>query len=208
MSTIISNIVVPLIWLPIAPLITVSDITIGHTILQNAHPQSPAWSPPLAYTVSAGAIGGTILGVPLVPLFIYLLFIRASQRLQKHRLAHPEDGSVDCCRPLNSFTSPLEWAACAAIIFAGAPAAGALGVACLPESSKVLSPGRAAIAGVVGGGVIWGCIFGFMVLLLAAFAAWMNVRAYRIRKENERYLAQRDSLSSGSPRSSDSATFK
>ncbi|KAG5653691.1 hypothetical protein H0H81_011443 [Sphagnurus paluster] len=195
----------PLFYLPLVPLLATAHLTVGHAILHHANPHSPSWAPHLLSTAFAGAIGGTILGVPLIVLWVHILSIRA-QRLarnleieQQEQQQEPEDGSGSS----NSLTRRMKWVGYLAIILSGAPAAGALGVVCLHETGmrnreKLLSPGDAVVAGVVGGSVVWGCVFGFLAFAFGVFAGCMNIRAYRIRKENARYLAQKRSESSRS----------
>ncbi|KAG5653688.1 hypothetical protein H0H81_011440 [Sphagnurus paluster] len=186
------DILLPLLWLSIAPLIAATHLTSGHAILHYAYPHSPSWAAPLLSTAFVGAIGGTIVGMPLVPVVIYLLFIRAQQRLEQHNLANPEEA-----RPLNSFRTCMERTGCAAIILAGVLGAGALGAICLGESGSergggVLSSGGAAAAGVVGSAAVWGCVFGFLALFFDTSAICADFRAYP--KENEKYLTLHDDL--------------
>ncbi|KAG5635274.1 hypothetical protein H0H81_011868, partial [Sphagnurus paluster] len=183
MSKLLLNIVVPLLCLCIAPVVAIIHLTVGHAILHYANPHSLFWSPRLLSTASAGAIGGTILGVFLVPLFISLF----NRRFQ---LALQADDHVDA-EPPNSFAAFTQWAACVAIVFAGAPAAGALGVVCLRGSvgdGKVLSPGAAAVAGVVGGAVVLGCVLGSLIFVVVAVVVSFNYQFYRVSRETEIFL--------------------
>ncbi|KAG5651114.1 hypothetical protein H0H81_009801 [Sphagnurus paluster] len=195
--------ILPLLYLSLAPLVTVTHLLVGQAVLHHAYPHSPAWTSSLLATGSAGATGGIILGLPLVPLFIHL-FVRALERLKQPRgHALRKDESVDPRRSLELLMSRAEWAACAAIVLSGVPAAGALGVVCLYGSGSglrnVLSPAGAAVAGVVGGAVVWGCVFGFLVLVLVASDGFVDFGAYRIRGESQRYVSQEDVVESKSP---------
>ncbi|KAG5653687.1 hypothetical protein H0H81_011439 [Sphagnurus paluster] len=144
MFDLIQNIIQPIIWFATAPLTAVLHLIIGHAILHAANPHSSTWSPSLQSTASAGAVGGTILGVPLVPLYIYLALLE-EERLENYRLEHPADDSVEVCTMFHSFTSLMEWAARGAILVGGGCAAGALGVVCLRDTGTRMGICQATI---------------------------------------------------------------
>ncbi|KAG5653689.1 hypothetical protein H0H81_011441 [Sphagnurus paluster] len=178
-------------WLSIAPVIAIIHLAVGHAILHHINPDSPSWPSRLASTAYAGAIGGTIFGVFLVPLFMSV-FTEALQRFQQAQHGRHQDRSIHSADPLNSLIGRTQLAACMAIVLAGAPAAGALGVVCLRVSgstSRALSPGEAAVAGVVGGAAVWGCVFSFLASVIAAMAVYSNFGAYKVRRGNAIFLA-------------------
>ncbi|KAG5651116.1 hypothetical protein H0H81_009803 [Sphagnurus paluster] len=176
-----------LFFLPLPPLLCVLYLALGHAILLRASESSPhthaAWTAPILSSANAGAVGGAVLALPLFLLLSLLLLLLSPTR---HNTAHgppraahedffDDDTSSHRARAQRIWSLRTA-AACACILLGMGAAAGPLGVACLKGaismSMLMLSPGRAAAAGVVGALVLWTCVLAGVFFAVGVWFSW------------------------------------
>ncbi|RDB22376.1 hypothetical protein Hypma_010489 [Hypsizygus marmoreus] len=164
-------------FLPIPPLLSVIYILIGHSIFRRAA-SSIQWSAPLLSSANAGAAGGIILTLPLALLLFILLAPPPPAASSPTREAHEDffddddESRVGVVQRAGSYATNI---ICAGLALGVGGAAGPLGVTCLGSGEHgtpvgadgrvaMLTPGKAAEAGIVGGVVMLGGFIGVAAL--------------------------------------------
>ncbi|KAJ7702352.1 hypothetical protein B0H17DRAFT_1043859 [Mycena rosella] len=145
-------------FLPVPPTLSVIYMACGHGILRAAHPAHYR-AVPLTSSVSAAAVGGAILSLPLAVLLYLLLF--------PTKPPDPEDFFDDEEDGGGLLSTYGAYAVCSVLLLVLGAISGALGTVCLPANN--LSAAEAAEAGIVGGTIICGAL---AVVASAAFIFW------------------------------------
>ncbi|KAG5339432.1 hypothetical protein C0989_004265 [Termitomyces sp. Mn162] len=186
-----------LLFLPVPPLLAVLYVVVGHSLLRRASSgvsNTDPWSPSLLSSANAAATGGIILSLPLFPA-LYLILplprppaIRARTPMDDFFEDDDDDAGRGACARV------VVYVACAVILLCVGAAAAALGVTCLTGGSVVpgegkkelktqrelarsmLTPGRAAEAGIVGGAVLLGAVLALVVVGVLGWWWWVSHR--------------------------------
>ncbi|KAG6878013.1 hypothetical protein C0993_000794 [Termitomyces sp. T159_Od127] len=189
-----------LLFVPLPPLLSVLYVVIGHSLLRRASSSSPTntdnnnpWSPSFLSSANAAATGGAILSLPLF-LTLYIIIpalccAPTGSRTPGDDFFEDDDEEMDG-RTLTHILDILRYLACAIILICVGGAAAALGVACLDakkqerQADRMLTAGRAAEAGIVGGAVLLAALLMGAVMSVVAWL-WM-IRKRRSGAEEEK----------------------
>ncbi|KDR72807.1 hypothetical protein GALMADRAFT_142539 [Galerina marginata CBS 339.88] len=164
------------LFLPIPPLLSLTYMVTGHAILratQSSSSPNTIFRSPLLSSIEAGATGGVVLALP-VALLLYLLLFPLSPPTAPEDFFEDDTSSVIRGR---RWVRYLGYTVSAfLLLFIGAMAA-PLGVTCLSGGTldmfvgtrKILSPGAAALAGLLGGVLV---AFGLLALSVFAIVVW------------------------------------
>lgn len=158
-----------LMFIPIPPLLSLLYLTTGHAILRQNH-QSSIYHEPILLSIEAGATGGAILSLPItILLYLFMFSTRNSSSV-------PDDFFEDDDSTTTSSAHWLRYAGyvvCVIFLVGIGGVAGPLGVTCLSThstpTSKMLSTGAAALAGLLGGVIL---SVGILLLGLLTTLIW------------------------------------
>ncbi|KAG6884022.1 hypothetical protein C0992_007174 [Termitomyces sp. T32_za158] len=169
-----------------------SSTSHGHSHSHNHDP----WAPSLLSSANAAATGGAILALPLF-LALYVVLPSSCCAQTRARARTPRDDFFEDDEEgagggvLVRVWDAVGYVACAVVVICVGGAAGALGVACLGgaggsasagneqqqrqrQGGKILTPGRAAEAGIVGAAVLIAAVLVSAVLGVLAWWVWIS----------------------------------
>ncbi|EAU81653.2 hypothetical protein CC1G_02669 [Coprinopsis cinerea okayama7 len=176
--------------------LSVIYISVGHAVLRAAKPATSIYSrTTLTSSVQAGAVGGAILAIPIL-LVVYLMGLfppgdspesRGDTRSRGQDFFDDDSDaglSKNLCSP-RRLSEYAAWLGCVLLVFGVGAVSGALGVTVLSSSNldtfnfsgrkEFLSPGTAAMSGLVGGAIVLGSIVATILLWVATVILFSNV---------------------------------